>query len=159
MDTTAFVKQTAHDGYSLSQIITPEIWKTYKVRDFFYPEVLRWFESKEKEDIVILTAITPELGSLSTEFQKEKLFSSGVHELVSEVIFMIGDKGEYVKELSNEHPVCFVDDKLSHLESVRIISPETICVQMRRPDEELVFPKDISIKTIRDLDELDKLVG
>src|SRR6056297_1223408 len=107
LDTTAFVAATKKDGYTLPDIITPDIWKTYNVHDFLYPEVMAWFKSKPKADLHILTAITPELGSLSADFQKEKLRSGNFADLVDGITFMIGDKGSYVHEIAAGEPAVF----------------------------------------------------
>jgi hypothetical protein len=92
LDTDVFVQRVVLDGRE-HVLITPDIWRYYNVRDFLYDDVIMWLNSKSKESLHILTAMTPSLGELSCEFQREKLASGNFTELVSSITFMVGEKG------------------------------------------------------------------
>jgi len=155
-DTSAYVATVEQAGLTLAQRITPDIWNQYQVRDFLYPEVLDWLQSKNKSDLHILTAISPELGPLATEFQKQKLYNGNFSELVEGITFMIGDKGTYVKEIAGNTEAVFVDDKLSHHISVKEHADAVHCALMHRSGELVDSTSRADIAVVHDLYELDK---
>lgn len=143
LDTTAFVDVVVRDGRE-NILITPTIWSHYDVRTFLYEDVLGWLRSKPKDSLYILTAITPELGPLSTEFQKEKLFSGKFDEFVSGVTFMVGEKGEMAAEIASQfppqEPVVFIDDRPEQCLSVKQHLPQSHCFLMVRSGS---LPEDL----------------
>ena len=157
-DTQAYVATVKQAGLTLEQRITPDIWDQYQVRDFLYPEVLDWLRSKNKADLHILTAISPELGPLATEFQKQKLHSGNFFEFVSDITFMTGDKGSYVKEIAGDAEAVFLDDKISHHISVHDHAPAVHCVLIRRPGESSVEAATADFVTVSNLNELDQYI-
>jgi hypothetical protein len=158
-DTDAFKAQVAKDNKTDS-LLTPAIWQQYSARDFLYNDVRAWLQKKPLESVVILTALSPEAGPLASEFQKAKLASSGMCDLVSEVIFMVGDKGKYVQDIAAGQPACFVDDLLSHHQSVQKYAPYVTSLYMDRAGT-VVAQKlvDSNIHLVRNLAEVDAIMG
>ena len=157
-DTSAYVAAVTQAGLTPAERITPDVWNRYQVRDFLYPEVLEWLQSKNQADIHILTAISPELGPLATEFQTQKLRSANLESLVDGITFMIGDKGTYVKDIAGTADTVFVDDKLSHHISVKEHAPAVHRVLMQRPGESVESTSEPGIITVHNLYELDELI-
>lgn len=157
LDTDCFVAAVKKDGRG-DILITPEIWKHYNVRDFLYSDVLEWLSLKDKNDLYILTAITPELGSLSEQFQKEKLLSGNFDEYVSEITFMVGMKGEYAAETAKQfpphEPVVFIDDRPDQCHSVKQYLPNAHCFIINRDKDniltEMNFPVVFNLAQVDD---------
>ena len=158
-DTDAFKAQVAKDNKTDS-LLTPAIWQEYSAQDFLYDDVLQWLPRKSRESLVILTAMSPEAGPSANEFQKAKLASSGLADLVSEVIFMVGDKGKYVSDIAALQPACFIDDVLSHHQSVQKYTPHVTSLLMDRVVEATARkPVDSNIHLVRNLAEVDAIMG
>jgi len=155
-NTTDFVARVSERGM-FDILITPQIWEHFNVMDFLYADTLTFLESKNRADLIILTAMTPTLGPQAREFQKQKLNSGNFDKYVEEIIFMEGDKGPHIADLFTGQPTTFVDDSLPHLISSRKCCPEVICAQMVRFGEEtwldISEQKDISV--VHTLDELE----
>lgn len=111
----------------------PAVWEQLTVSDFLYDDVQPFIAQVGREQVYILSAITPEYNEKAPAFQRRKVEGSGMAAWVAGVQVMRGDKGPYVAKLAAEQPAVFVDDKLSHLESVRTLAPQVFCVQMIRP--------------------------
>lgn len=139
--------------------VTPAIWNILEARSFLYEDTVDFLTSLQKEDVRILTAMSPALGSDARNFQKVKLEKSGLAKYVSEIIFMEGDKGPYVQEMHDGTPTVFVDDKLAHLVSVKKMCPKVHVVQMVRPGLEDRIPVSMvkEIPVISSLSELSHL--
>lgn len=130
----------------------PVVWDHLTVGDFIYDDVKPFIEQVGSEQVHILSAITPEYNENAPAFQTRKIAESGIAAWVAGVQVMQGDKGPHVAEIAAEQPAVFVDDKLSHLESVRTLAPQVFCVQMIRPDgvseeENKSDREDVSIVT------------
>jgi len=158
-DTKAYVETVERAGLTMAERITPDIWDTYHVRDFLYPEVIEWLQSKPKADIHILTAISPKLGPRATEFQTQKLHSGDFLQLVDGITFMIGDKGSYVKDIAGSSPAVFVDDKVSQHISVKDHAPAVHCALMQRPGEAVHTTESSDIHIVQNLHEIDTLLS
>lgn len=158
MDTDKFVKQVDADGRR-DILVTPGIWNYYNARDFLYDDVLDFLMAKPKEDLVILTAMTPSLGPEACDFQKEKLENAQMDDLVSEIIFMTGDKGPYLKKLYDGSPMCFVDDSIGHHDSVQQCEPNIVSFLMQRPGvTPVVSSENSAIHTIEHLAQVDAII-
>jgi hypothetical protein len=162
LDTTAFVEQVRADGRD-SILITPGIWSHYDVRDFLYPDVLNWLESKAKEDLCILTAMTPQLGPEAGAFQKEKLHSGRFDDLVESVVFMIGEKGEAGDKIaynfSPQETTVFVDDKIEQCLSVKNAVPHAHVFLMVREPEQIGSVQQIqNIHVVHTLADVDAII-
>ncbi len=150
----SFVKRVEMDGRR-DVLITPQVWQTYKVQDFLYDDVLTWFNNKDKDNLYILTAISPQLGNQSEAFQREKLRSSGFGNLVSGIHFVVGEKGEKAAEMT-----VFVDDKIEQCLSVKNYLPNSFCFLMVR-NRELIGSaiKEVrGIKVVHNLNEVDAII-
>lgn len=113
--------------------VTPGIWDVLDAADYLYPDVLSYIESLGKENVILLTAVTPDLGPESEAFQKAKVEQSGLFKLASQTIFMEGLKGPHIKELAaSSGPMVFVDDREIQLQSAREYAPEVLAVRMER---------------------------
>jgi FMN phosphatase YigB (HAD superfamily) len=134
-DFAQFVARVEADGRR-TELATPKIWQYYNVSDFFYPDVLSWFESKLREELYILTAMTPSYGPEACEYQREKLARSGLVELVSDVTFMVGEKGSHAAAIANRfpphEPIVFIDDRIEHCLEVTAAVPRATCCLMVR---------------------------
>ena len=113
--------------------VTPAIWDILNAPDFLYDDVLPFLKETGKENVHILTAMSPHLGPLAREFQKEKVARCGIAEFVAGITFMEGDKGTHITSLYDGSPTTFIDDKLEHLHSCCTHCPEVAVVQMVRP--------------------------
>ncbi|MCA9360803.1 hypothetical protein H6785_00785 [Candidatus Nomurabacteria bacterium] len=141
----------------------PEVWEKYNSRDFLYEDVLSWLNTKDIKDLFILTASTPRYGSQASDYQKAKLQSGKFDELVNEIIFMEGLKGnsvaETVQQFSPDETVVFVDDKIEQCLSVKSACPNVFCCLMvrdssARPEAEPL--KDVFI--VHSLKEVDAII-
>jgi hypothetical protein len=149
--------------------VRENFWDQLDAKQYIYPDVLPFLQSKAPTDFLILTAVTPSLGPESEAFQKRKVFDSGLDELVSEVIFMVGDKGPYVEQISSAYDsvVVFIDDKFEHLISVKTKCPDVVCLQMVRNDLEnrkndfdnTVLSNRSDIKAVRDFNEVTEILN
>lgn len=141
--------------------LTPAIWDKLDATSFFYPDTLDFIQRQGKENVVILSAMTPALGPQAREFQKAKLARSGIGEFVSDVIVMEGDKGPYVKDLYTGEPTVFVDDTLLHLYSSQRHCPEVGTVQIIREDAvgRGEVSTHIDIPVVATLTELEELLS
>ncbi len=132
-DTARFVHDAAEHKKN-GTLITPDIWDSYDASSYLYDDVIPFLESIGKEHVQILTAVTTSLGPLSTEFQKAKLYRSGIASFVKEILFIEGEKGDHVKRMYEHTPTVFIDNMLSQLKSVQELCPEVEVVQIIRPD-------------------------
>lgn len=134
-DTSAFVEEVIADGRE-EILVTPAIWQWYDVRAFLYDDVLSWLASKAKEDVYILSAMTPELGPESCTFQREKIASGKFESLISDTILVVGLKGKAAREIASQfpasEPTVFIDDRLEQCLSVKEALPEAHCFLMLR---------------------------
>lgn len=130
-DTKKF-SQDAEPYKSDGTWVTPRIWEILDARDYVYPDVNECLEKLGKNNVELLTAVTPELGPESEAFQKTKLEKSGLMELAKQTTFMVGLKGSYVKKLIGDEESVFVDDRIEQAESVRELSPRTLAILMDR---------------------------
>jgi uncharacterized Rossmann fold enzyme len=142
---------------------TPELWEEFSSCEFLYNDVLDWVTSKDKEDLYILTAITPEQSGQATEYQKAKLLCSKLTELVTDTVFMVGAKGEYVRDIIGKFPaeesVVFVDDKIEQCLSVKEVCPEIICCLMVRDKDVIGDVKEVqNIKVVYSLSDVDVII-
>lgn len=163
LDTDAFVARVDQDDRR-PILITPGIWQHYDVRSFLYTDVLDWLQSKPKESLHILTAMTPELGPLSCEFQKTKLRSGAFDSLVASTTFMIGEKGEAAAEIaaqfSPHETIVFVDDKLEQCLSVQAALPQAICCLIVRDVSQAVStPSAPGIHVVHTLADVDGILN
>lgn len=113
--------------------VTPAIWDILSAQDYLFPDVQDFLRTCTREDVSILTAITPSLGPESDAFQRMKVERSGVKEFVSQVEYMIGEKGSWVKNVCDRYPnevIVFIDDRTTQLESVRSHCPQARILQM-----------------------------
>jgi len=133
--------------------VTPAIWDILNASDFLYDDVLPFLSAVGKERVHILTAMSPHLGPLAREFQKEKLSRCGIAAYVSGVTFMEGDKGSYIASLYEGNATTFVDDKIEHLLASRASAPEVAIIQMVRPGSRTEANQE-GIPTIATLREL-----
>lgn len=136
--------------------VTPAIWDILNASEFLYDDVLPFLEAVGKENVHILTAMSPHLGPLAREFQKEKLARCGLAEHVAGVTFMEGDKGSYIASLYDGGPTTFVDDKIEHLHSSHEHCPAVQVVQMVRQGSRTV-PNEEGMLIIQTLHELSQI--
>ena len=161
-DTPAYYQKVAE--LKLEEIqFDPEIWKQIEADEFLYEDVIDWLSTKSQEDLYILTAVNPNYGDGQGTHQKGKLTGSKVEELVSDVVFTQGLKGEHVAEIAKQFPpdetIVFVDDMLEQCVSVKNTLPDTVCCLIVR-DESLIEKVDIpeGIKVVRCLSEVDDII-
>ena len=133
----------------------PSVWDTLTVRDFLYDDVIPFLSSIARNDLIIISAMTPRYGPHVREYQKRKLIDVHLEEYVSEVVVMEGDKAPYVCKYADTFPAVFVDDKLSHLESSLKSCPSIQCVQMIRPN---ISPEDELVSSREDIPTIEGLV-
>ena len=161
LDTDRFVAQVVADGRE-NDLVTSGIWQFYNVRDYLYEDVLGWLRSKAKEDLHILTAMTPSLGSESCDFQREKLHSGNFTEFVESITFMVGEKGEAAAEIASQfpphEPLVFIDDRLDQCLSVKVAIPEAHCFMIvREGDLSVAVPPEVSV--VSNLAEVDVIMN
>lgn len=114
--------------------VTPHVWDTLVVSDYLFTDALEFMKKTPKEDMVIISAMSPHLGPEAREYQKRKLAESGMENFVSKVVVMEGDKAPHAeKHYTGGNATVFIDDKLEHLESVKNHIPEIVCIQLVRP--------------------------
>lgn len=133
--------------------ITPAIWDILDATEFLYEDAIPFLEKVGKENVHILTAMSPYTGPQAREFQKTKLQRCGIGQYVSGITFMEGDKGPYVKNLYDGTPTVFVDDNAGHLRSSREHVPEVHAVQMVRPETKTI-PNEDGFSIVHSFDEL-----
>lgn len=156
-DTDRFV-QAAEPYKAAGEWLTPRIWDTLDARSFLYDDVLPFLEAVPADDVVLLTAWTSSLGPESYAFQETKVQRSGVVPHVHRVVLMEGDKGPYVKRLTEDTPAVFVDDRIEHLLSARARCSDIHVLQMTRPGVG-TLPSDTSVTVIRALADIQKVVS
>lgn len=161
-DTERFA-QTVREDNRADLLITPTIWQFYAVRDFLYDDVLPWMQSKTPASLHILTAMTPEYGPLSCAFQKEKLHSGKFEEFVSDITFMVGEKGETAAEIASQFPphetTVFVDDRIEQCLSVQQALPQAVCCLMVRDASQIGDVKTVrGIHVVHTLAEVDGII-
>jgi hypothetical protein len=141
--------------------VTPQIWNILDAQKYIYNDVYDFLLRVGPSTVKILTAMTPELGPQSREFQKAKLARSGISEYVSDIIFMEGAKGLFVKEMYTGEPTIFIDDKLEQLLSVKASCPEVFTVQIVRPDlkNTIIASTQADIPVVTSLAELSDLLN
>ena len=158
MDTDRFVADAKKAGFTFEEIVTPEIWQSFLVRDYLYPDVLPWLESKKRDDLILLTATTPSLGPRAREFQKEKISSVNFQNIFSSIIVMQGSKDVDVAKIYDGTPACFVDDSLSHHIAVQNNTPEVISILIDRPNsshvEQATHSNIYAAKNLADVDAI-----
>jgi hypothetical protein len=131
-DTSQFITDVCSAGLTREQYISPEIWERFDASAYLYDDVLPFLRVVGKDQVQILTAITPELGPHSAAFQRAKLDRSGIGAYVHSVHFMEGLKGTHVAKLYDQSPTIFVDDRHDQLRSVVQICPEVQVVEIVR---------------------------
>lgn len=114
--------------------VTPRVWDVLKVTDYLFSDAMAFIKNIPKEDMTIISAMSPHLGPEAREYQRRKLAESGMDTYVSKIIVMEGDKAPYVEEHYVPGVVTvFIDDKVDHLWSVKNHIPEIVCIQLVRP--------------------------
>jgi hypothetical protein len=157
LDTEKLKQQTAKDG-RLDLVGTPEFWKHYAVRDFLFPDVIPWLQSKPKESLHIVTAFKPSQGPQAKAFQEAKCMSDGFSDHFESVTVMEGEKGTVVVEIAERfsvgESVVFVDDRLSQCLSVKEHLPHAYCFLMVREGEvpKVVPAGIIAVSTLAEVD-------
>ena len=155
-DTDAFVE--AAEPYRASgEWVTPRIWDILDATTFFYGDTIKYLELLQPKDITVLTAWTPALGPESFEFQESKIERSDITKYVGDIIIMEGDKGPIIKELYDDEPTVFVDDRVDHLLSAKKHCPEIMVVQMIRPGVK-ELPTDPTVPFVNSLKEITKML-
>jgi phosphoglycolate phosphatase-like HAD superfamily hydrolase len=115
-------------------LITPAIWDTFDATTYLYDDVIPFLERVGKENVRILTAITPSLGAESEAFQRAKLERSGIGAYVRDIQFLVGEKGQTVASMYEEVSTTFVDNMLHQVQSVQVACPSVRCIQIMRPN-------------------------
>ncbi len=161
-DTESFYVEADRINQS-EHTFTPRIWESINACGLLYDDVLDWLATKDKNDLYILTAISPKYGSESSDYQKGKLVCSKVNELVADVVFMQGLKAESAMEIAKRFPsdetIVFVDDTLEQCVSVKEVLPNAICCLMVRDKsviEDVEIPQDI--KVVHCLSDVDDII-
>jgi FMN phosphatase YigB (HAD superfamily) len=163
-DSLGFMQKLQEDEMLSAKSKTPEIWNKYYACDFLFQDTVEWLSSKSKEDLFILTAITPTFGPKAEGYQRRKLERSGLDNYVSEIVFVIGDKGEKAIEIASQFPsnetIVFVDDRLCQCQSVKAALPNSICCLMVR-DKSCVIETDFDedIKVVHSLSDVDGIIS
>ena len=140
--------------------VTPKIWDILDARYYLYDDAIETLEKLGKENVELLTAVTPELGPESEAFQKLKLEKSGLMELASSTTFMVGLKGEYVNEITQGEVAAFLDDRKEQLESVREFAPNVLPVLMERNKKNFFsgFEKIITKEELKSVSNLAEFI-
>lgn len=112
--------------------VTPQIWDILDARDYVFEDVVDYLTKVGKDNIELLTAMSLDLGPEAEEFQKKKLERSGLMAMAEKTTFMVGLKGEYVREIASGGPAVFIDDRTDQLESVSELSPNILPILMDR---------------------------
>ena len=119
--------------------------KSFEIVDFaelLFPDVVSFLESHKKEDLFILSSHSGTTANWGREYQEQKIIKTGIDQLVEKVVVMFGDKAGYVKELVgnfSDERVLFIDDQITHCQSVKESVPTVECMLMKRehtPQEE-----------------------
>jgi len=155
-NTDLFREKVKTDGRE-GMLMTPKIWNFYNARDFLYPDTIEFLQSKEKDNLIILTAMSPVPTRAACEYQKEKLKNARMEEFVDRVVVMEGDKGPYVKELCSGGGAIFVDDRAEHLISAKKLCQDVLCFLMVR--EGLIRESNENVAKVTSLAELDTMIG
>ena len=141
--------------------VDPAIWDTFAPADFYYDDVLSFVTALPKEDVIIITAKSPHMGARAGVYQERKLADSGIDKYASEIIIMEGDKAPYVCPFANQQTI-FIDDKLTHLESVKNSCPAVHCLQMLRPAASLepknIRSEHVDIPVVQNFTEVDAIL-
>jgi hypothetical protein len=160
-DTDAFVAATQRDGLTSTEYISPDIWHSYTVEDFLYPEVLQWLHTKNKADVRILTAITPKQGFEAAEYQKAKVEQEPIINLVKHIYYVESDKATMMQTIATtgdpDEQLIFVDDLLEHCIAVQAAVPNCTCFLMQRTNSSSAPPPPTSIRVIQSLADLDTI--
>lgn len=164
-DRTLFDTQALYDALDRDGVgrrtVTPAIWQDYQVADFLYPDTVPFLQRHQPSDLIILTAYNPAYGPEAKAYQVTKVEQSPVIDLVSQIHYVPGDKGQTARQIVADHDsdqaFVFVDDVLQHCQAVQAAVPACRCFLMQRQ------PSDVSpspgITAISSLDELTDLLA
>jgi hypothetical protein len=133
-DCDRFIADISQVG-DLTEYIMPATWEHYDARTYLFPDTLDWLRSKNRSDLHIVTAITSGYGEQAGLYQRAKVKSSGVVELVQSVVYVEDDKGAAVLRMvadSLDEVIVFVDDRIEHCLSVKAAVPQSVCCLMVR---------------------------
>jgi hypothetical protein len=134
-DTDAFVVQ-AHDDNKTESLSTPEIWHDYRAEPFLYHDAIHFLRDKRPGDVTIVTAVTEIAGKDAHSFQKAKVEQTPVTDHVGAFVYVVGEKGEMMKELTKDfnadETIIFIDDKIEQCLSVKQLVPHCHCFLLVR---------------------------
>jgi FMN phosphatase YigB (HAD superfamily) len=124
-DTDAYHRAVLENGLQ-HLAVTPELVTTLNPAPFLFHDVLSFLATQSRSSIYIVSAITPEFGPQSGEYQREKIRATGMFEQVRDVILVVGTKAPALLRLVETHQdemIWFVDDKEENLIDARECSP------------------------------------
>ena len=129
---------------------------------FIYPDAASFLSRFKKEELYIVSAISPEYGPEAEVYQKEKIEQSGLAIYVTNVVLVTGAKSPALIALSLQHTgeaLFFIDDRVDNLREVHDALPTVQCVLIRR-DGALVKGDDEahSFPIVTNLDEFYTLI-
>ncbi len=134
-DTDAFVVQV-EDDEKTDLLSTPQAWQHYQSVPFLFHDAIHFLKDKNPSDITIVTAVTEVAGKDAHGFQKAKVEQSPITEHVGNFVYVVGEKGEIMKELTANIPtdetIVFIDDKIEQCLSVKQLVPHCHCFLMVR---------------------------
>ena len=113
-------------------LVHPDIWDVLDPDDYYYEDTLSFLGSQKKEDLEVISAITPSYGPHAGTYQKRKIERSSIHNYVAHVTVMEGNKAPYVEKIAGAGRAIFVDDKLDNLTATHELCPAILCIQLVR---------------------------
>jgi hypothetical protein len=103
---------------------------TQDTQSYVFGDVVKFLQNFSKENLYIISFS-------KTEFQKTKIFNSGIVEFFKQVKITNDSKGEEVyKIIKNKQNqlMFFIDDKVEHIKTVKLKNPQIITILLSRKE-------------------------
>lgn len=161
-DTDKFVQQLELDKVDYT-VLVPELLDNYTIADYLYDDVLPFLQSKNKEDVIFLTALGSTYGPRILEYQKAKIEQEPIISLVGKIVYVDSEKGPAAAKIAEQflpgESVVFVDDLIEQCLSVQQAVPQARCfVMVRRSDKYLGESSAQGLPIVRSLPEVDGMI-
>jgi hypothetical protein len=127
------------------------------VPSLVFADAQRFLITHNKNNIVVLSSCTGEIDTWDHEYQLEKIYRSGIKDLVSNIVVVTSEKSQLLVKYKGDEECVFVDDIMGHLLAVKKVVPEVICVLMDRDNMNGLDQTDFL--NISSLDDLDVNIG
>lgn len=131
---------------------------------FLCTDVIPFLESRNQEEVYIVSAVTARFGPRSADYQRDKIEKAGVASRVAEVVLTGDSKVEALRDIAARHSgkrVAFLDDRTDVLIEVHNALPNVVVVHMSRDGAKVmsdaVLPE--TIPSVHSLAEFERVIS